>query len=90
MKKKCDAHEEICYGFVNSRVTPHGLVDPNGTFYSTQRADLNEKMRYRMASIWMTPITEGILASAIVSSGIFGICLPHVVKILLFTRMIST
>ena len=43
-----DYQLEFYYGFVNSGVTPYGLVDPNGTFYSAQRADLNENpMGYR-------------------------------------------
>ena len=37
-----DYQLEFYYGFVNSGVTPYGLVDPNGSFYSAQRADLNE------------------------------------------------
>ena len=38
-----DYQLESYYGFVNSGVTPYGLVvDPNGTYYSAQRADLNE------------------------------------------------
>ena len=37
-----DYQLEFYCGFVNSGVTPYGLVDPNGNFYSAQMADLNE------------------------------------------------
>ena len=70
-------------------MTPYVLVDLNGTFYSVQRADLNEKpMDYRYDIYLDDTDHRRDPLIAIVSSGIAGICLPHVVKILLFTRMI--
>ena len=86
-----DYQLKFYYGFVNSGVTPYGLVDPNGTFYSAQRADLNESPIGYRYGIYLDDtdhrrdpcIGYGFQWDA-------GICQPHVVKILLFTRIIST
>ena len=37
-----DYQFEFYLGFVNSGVKPYGMVDPNGDFYSVERANINE------------------------------------------------